>query len=266
MTIDTVPEKIQPTEEDTAEERSRRFGELRRRYDPLRPHIRRALYGVEDPKERSMTRKAAFIAADSLMQEVAPIIERSKIDPLTELNTKEGFKEILTLEAAKAKLSGEQLRLLFIDLNNFKPVNDILGHDVGDKVIAQFAALIKASMRPTDVAGRAEEQPKEEEETNGHAGRFGGDEFMILLKNADDIAVDSFFKRLSARLPTMPIYQTLVGNGINVTMSAGASDVDLNNPTESLKRADGAMYQAKKISHLNPGTNQLSIKKQQLTT
>lgn len=238
-------------------------GELRNRYKKVQSYVRRALYGVDDRKERKIKRNAAFVAADSLMQEVTPIIEQSKIDHLTQLNTKDGFTEILTLETAKAKLSGEKLMVIFIDLNKFKPVNDKLGHDVGDKVIGQFGELIKKSMRPTDVAGRVEEESEDEEITNGHAGRFGGDEFVVLLKDADKIAAESFFKRLSAKLPSMPIYKSLMDNGLSVTMSAGATEVDLDNPSNSIKSADTEMYKAKAISDKNPNTNQLSTGGQQ---
>jgi len=248
----------------TNESKSVKFsGDLRRHFTRVKPHVDRAVYGVENPKEKRKMRNAAFVAADSLMQEVTPIIENGKIDPLTELNTKESFNEILTLEAMKAKESGQKLMVVFIDLNNFKPVNDTLGHDMGDVVIAQFGKLIKKSMRPTDIAGRVEGESGSDEETNGHAGRFGGDEFVVLLKDADETAVKSFFKRLSARLPSIPIYETLKENGLNVTMSAGAAEVDLDHPSASLVIADGEMYRAKKISHENPNTNQLSTGGQQ---
>ena len=249
---DTKDIQQQPQEQGT------KFGELRSRYIKVLPHVRRALHGLQDPKERKIKRNAAFVAADSLMQDVAPIIEKSKIDQLTKLNTKEGFEEILTIEAEKAKLSGENLMVVFIDLNNFKSINDTLGHNFGNEVIAQMGGLIGNSIRPTDVAGRVEEEPQ----TNGHAGRFGGDEFMVLLKNTDEAGANSFFRRLAERFPSIAAYQTLILHGINVTMSAGATRVNLNNPLDSITNADREMYLAKAVSHKNSNTNQISIREQ----
>ena len=256
-----------PADETTTPSASPKFsGDVRRRFEKVLPHVKRATFGAKDPQDRKTKRNAAFVAADSLMQEVTPIIEQSKIDSLTGLNTKVGFNEILALEAAKAKESGQKLMVVFVDLNEFKPVNDKLGHGAGDEVISQFGNLIKESMRPTDVAGRVEEESGNEEASDGHAGRFGGDEFVVLLKDADAVAVNSFFNRLSTRLTSIPIYETLLKNGLNVSMSAGTAEVDLDNPSKSLMVADSEMYKAKDISHRNPNTNQLSIGQQQPTT
>ena len=263
MTTATATEVQKGTPVTQTPEEGKFSGDLRKRYQKVRSHVRRALFDVTDPTERRVRRNSAFVAADSLMQEIAPILERYKTDSLSGLNTKDGFNELLTLEAERAKRSGEKLTVLFLDLNKFKKVNDILGHDAGDAVIAQVGQLIKDSIRPTDVAARprkeGEKNPKEEEKTNGHAGRIGGDEFTILLTGAGTEDVGSFFDRLSSRLPSIPIHQTLVENGINVSIACGASDVDLDNPRESVKIADQAMYEAKRMSRRRKNTSQIAI-------
>lgn len=248
MTIDTATENKLHTQNTSVNEvlKPKYSGELRRRYEKVLPHVRRALYGVRNPKERKVKRNAAFVAADSLMQEVDPIIEAYKKDPLTELNTRQTFLEILNIEAQKAKLSGQNLKLLFIDLDGFKLVNDRLGHHVGDDVLRQVSEVIRNSIRPTDIAGRMEPEKEKDTPTNGHTARYGGDEFVILLPNTDDDGVKIVLDRLSKRVGQIPLQETLEKEGLNVTMSVGTENVNLDDPISSLKAADAAMYEEKK--------------------
>ncbi|MBI3985106.1 MAG: GGDEF domain-containing protein [Candidatus Levybacteria bacterium] len=232
------------------------FGELRKRYERVLPHVRRALFDVTDPKERKIKRNAAFIAADSLRTEVDSIIEDAKIDSLTRLNNLATFKQIYEHEVASAKKTGEGLVLLFVDLNKFKDINTALGHEGANRLLAEFGGMLGSKIRPTDTAARIEES---DEETNGQAARYGGDEFVILLSGADKETIEKLFNRINLSLAMLPSQQVLQGKGISLTISMGASAVDLDNPSQSFDDADHAMYEAKKQSKLAGDTNSLSI-------
>ncbi|WP_127471407.1 diguanylate cyclase domain-containing protein [Thiomicrorhabdus aquaedulcis] len=122
--------------------------------------------------------------------------------------------------------------LVFIDLDNFKPVNDKYGHEAGDAVLKSFAHLLKESLRPDDLACR-----------------LGGDEFILLIQNiAHRAQLDSIINRILTQLQTPMIYDQ---NPLNVSCSIGvydyvASQTSINLPAdEAVKKADLAMYQAK---------------------
>lgn len=89
-------------------------------------------------------------------------------DPLTGLKNRRRFEEDLRFELARSRREGSEGALLMLDLDNFKQVNDTLGHPVGDRVIAEMAGVLRARMRESDVVAR-----------------LGGDEFAIILPRCD---------------------------------------------------------------------------------
>ncbi len=232
------------------------IGETRARYGRVYQHVRRALHGVTDPKDRKIKRNAAFIAADSLRTEVDTIIEDAKIDNLTKLNNLGTFKQIYEHEVEKSGKTGEGLVLLFVDLNKFKDINTILGHEGANQLLAEFGEMLGRKIRPTDTAARIEEG---EEKTNGHAARYGGDEFVILLQGASEEVIRNFYNRLNLSLSLLPSNLLLQQRGVDLTISMGATAVDLSNPNQSFKDADAAMYDAKEQSKKTGNSNSLSI-------
>ena len=88
----------------------------------------------------------------------------SLMDPVTELLNLRGLQEILSHEVHRAKQKKDDFLVLFVDLDDFKKINDSLGHAIGDVVLKEVAKKLKASLRATD-----------------YVARIGGDEFMILL-------------------------------------------------------------------------------------
>ena len=87
-------------------------------------------------------------------------------DSLTGLRNRRGFHDLLELSIETANKKGEQLALLYMDLDKFKEVNDTLGHEIGDELLKQFANRLINNVRGNSVLGR-----------------IGGDEFLILLKD-----------------------------------------------------------------------------------
>ncbi|MHB8636089.1 MAG: putative bifunctional diguanylate cyclase/phosphodiesterase [Fimbriimonadaceae bacterium] len=127
----------------------------------------------------------------------------------------------------RSKRSGESSGLLFIDLDNFKYVNDSLGHDEGDRLLVELAARFKACVRGGDTVAR-----------------LGGDEFTILM---EDVAVDGGLVRTAeAILASLRQPVVLDGRTIVATASIGMALSDSScTPASLLRDADTAMYHAK---------------------
>jgi diguanylate cyclase (GGDEF)-like protein/PAS domain S-box-containing protein len=129
------------------------------------------------------------------------------------------------LEAARA--SGRTTGVLFVDLDDFKIVNDTMGHAVGDELLVAVAARLTSSVRPSDTAAR-----------------LGGDEFAMLIDAAaDPEAVDAFAERIVAAFTepfTLSEATVLAAATVGVATSQDSGDVD-----ELLRHADLALYAAK---------------------
>jgi diguanylate cyclase (GGDEF)-like protein/PAS domain S-box-containing protein len=155
-------------------------------------------------------------------------------DALTGLPNRVAFMEQLELALSAARLHGSRLALLFIDLDEFKRVNDSLGHLAGDELLQQVGARITGTLRATDLVAR-----------------FGGDEFMVLLPGAVDDAElrDVARKLLAAVAQPVPIE----GRQMRVTPSIGVAVFprDGESAHDLIKNADAAMYQAKSRGRAN---------------
>ena len=157
-------------------------------------------------------------------------------DSLTGLANRLAFRETLDHRLMQLRGVGRQLALLFADIDDFKRVNDTLGHDVGDEVLIQFANRIREAVERIGGA-------------NGELARFGGDEFVILLQGDgphDDVRTSAahLAETLVAEL-SRPIVvqdrQVFLGTSIGVTLFPD----DASGATMLMKNGDIAMYQAK---------------------
>ncbi len=109
--------------------------------------------------------------------------KRAIYDPLTGLFNRYVLMEFLSKEIERIKREkGEQLFLIFLDLDNFKQVNDFYGHKEGDKVLKEVARLLKEHFRKYDIVSR-----------------FGGDEFMVIIRNNSRQNVEETLRNLKAR-------------------------------------------------------------------
>lgn len=149
-------------------------------------------------------------------------------DALTGLLNRGAFLESLRERLQAARGGGRQLALLFLDLDNFKRVNDSLGHLEGDQVLRTVADRIGACVRSSDVVGR-----------------FGGDEFVLLLDEVhsrEDVHVV-----LMALLSVVEVPVRADGRDLSVTPSIGVAMFPEHgdSPEELLQHADTAMYLAK---------------------
>ena len=174
---------------------------------------------------------------DSIARHDRDIRRMAYTDALTGLANRLAFRESLDQRLMQLRGTGRPLALLFADIDDFKRVNDTLGHDAGDEVLVQFANRIRAAV---DDCGS--------EETL--LARFGGDEFVILLQGGDGPR-DDVRERASALAEALveelgrPIVvqgrQVFLGSSVGITLfpedAAGA--------TALMKNGDIAMYQAK---------------------
>jgi diguanylate cyclase (GGDEF)-like protein len=161
-------------------------------------------------------------------------------DPLTGLPNRLLFTEQLQKTLGYAQRQGRQVAIMFVDLDNFKRVNDTLGHNVGDELLKVVSAKLAGSIRAQDWIGRSEGGPG----ANSIA-RLGGDEFIVMLNDVPDAAgAASVARRLVAALAEPVMLQSTelcVGGSVGVAMyPADGTDIDT-----LLMNADTAMYRAK---------------------
>ncbi len=164
--------------------------------------------------------------AERKLQEALRLVE---LDALTGLPNRVLFFDRFTRAIANAKRHNQRLALLFLDLNNFKQINDTLGHSVGDEVLKHAARCFVSSVREADTVSR-----------------LGGDEFLILLTEVTQPADATLIARkVTAALGT----PNRIGEHLlRLTTSIGISIYpdDGDTPDELVERADAAMYRAKR--------------------
>jgi diguanylate cyclase (GGDEF)-like protein len=153
----------------------------------------------------------------------------SRTDPVTCLYNRRHVEEHLGLTASAARRHGHPLSVLLVDIDHFKTVNDRYGHDVGDLVLRTVAERMSADLRAEDVIGR-----------------WGGEEFVVVLAFTSLAGAVTVAERLRAAVAAAPIQAGDVGP-VTVTVSVGcaAAAATDSDPTELVRRADSALYQAK---------------------
>ncbi len=155
-------------------------------------------------------------------------------DPLTQLPNRAYLTERLNSILALARRRNGQTAILFIDLDNFKTVNDSLGHAVGDALLVEIARRISAAVRDADVVSR-----------------LGGDEFLVVLS---DIASSEDAARVASKLiDAITSVAHVGGHPLSVSPSIGISvfPADGDTADDLIRHADAAMYHAKESGRSN---------------
>ncbi|UBU11225.1 GGDEF domain-containing protein [Nonomuraea gerenzanensis] len=154
----------------------------------------------------------------------------ARTDAKTGLLNAAAWQREADTEIVRARRTGDTLALLIIDIDHFKRVNDAHGHLVGDQVLVGVAAMLRGQLRDYDVVGR-----------------FGGEEFVVLLPGADIDEARRVAERLRVRISHMaiPVDDTLV----RVTISAGVALMSVHGDDliDLLTAADLALYRAKEL-------------------
>jgi diguanylate cyclase (GGDEF)-like protein len=160
----------------------------------------------------------------------------ARADFLTGLANLKAFFEKAEYEVERLKRYASPLTVAFLDLDNFKSINDKFGHQTGDKLLIAVAQIIKDNIRATDTAAR-----------------IGGDEFLVLLPQTDEGSAREMLDRLQEEL-----IRVMRQNGWPVTPSTGVVTY-LNPPSsveEMVQKADWAMYAVK-----NNGKNAINCRR-----
>lgn len=176
-----------------------------------------------------------FTIALSAVKKALEAAKRSaRTEPLTGISNSRAFSEVVGREIDRARRYSHSLSFAYIDLDDFKAVNDHFGHSVGDTLLQAVAHSIKKDIRETDTVAR-----------------LGGDEFAILLPETGPKSARQFIERIRDRL-TRDVQE----HGWPVTFSIGvvtfmSPPIDVN---EAIRIADSLMYSAK-----NSGKNTIKF-------
>ena len=149
-------------------------------------------------------------------------------DPVSELPNRAYFQENLDRILRKSMAQGKKMALIYLDLDDFKKINDSLGHLMGDKLLKKIASNIKKTVRNSDFIAR-----------------IGGDEFAVLIEEFEDIEFCETIGNRIIQLFSEPFY--IDGHEINSSVSIGIAIYPNGGDDASsiMKHADMAMYQSK---------------------
>jgi two-component system, cell cycle response regulator len=180
-------------------------------------------------RARSQVRKRRY--AERLRDNVQISIEMAITDGLTGLFNRRYMENHLGTLVEQAATRSKPLSLLALDIDHFKSINDTYGHDAGDDVLRDFALRIKRSIRGIDLACRC-----------------GGEEFIIVMPETDMTVAATVAERLRRRIAMEPFTISSGSRRIPVTLSIGIAALRGrdDNPASLLKRADQALYRAKR--------------------
>jgi diguanylate cyclase (GGDEF)-like protein/PAS domain S-box-containing protein len=175
----------------------------------------------ERKRAEQQVREMHELLQDALRREE----EIARIDPLTQVANRRAFYELGEVELARAKRYERPLTFVCIDLDNFKRVNDTLGHTTGDAVLVTVAGALRRELRVTD-----------------SVARMGGDEFAVILPETDPHAARIVLDKLHSGL-----LETMGSNHWDVTFSIGAGSflVPPSTLEEAMRIADDTMYSVK---------------------
>ena len=177
---------------------------------------------------------AALAEVEEVAATAAPAIENARrfqearqladLDALTGLHNYRFFHETLEREAARAQRYDRELALIVFDIDDFKAINDRIGHLAGDAVLAEAAMQVQSVVRSADIASRV-----------------GGDEFAVILPESSLADAENFYRRLQRAIDTWQEQPT------HVKLSAGIAQLRADDDSVSFfKRADEALYEAKR--------------------
>jgi diguanylate cyclase len=163
-----------------------------------------------------------------LESELRRLSDEVSTDVLTQVANRRGLAQVFEAERARIDRGGPTFAVGLIDIDNFKKLNDTLGHAAGDVALKSLAARVKEWLRPVD-----------------HIARFGGEEFVVMLTATPVAEAQQVLTRLQRQLSASLFMHD--GREVFVTFSAGVTDYRPGEALElALERADEALYEAKR--------------------
>lgn len=180
---------------------------------------------LQELRERAEEKRAEIA---KLQAELDRASAQARHDPLTGTLNRKGLDEVMEREIARAKRSGQPLCLALLDVDDFKALNDRLGHASGDAALIHLAEVTRTVTRPQDMLAR-----------------YGGEEFVIVLPDTAMAQGIEVLTRLQRELTARFFLQN--NEKILITFSAGVAQMGPSETsTEALRRADQGMYLAKR--------------------
>ncbi len=162
------------------------------------------------------------------LENIQIVTNHANRDYLTGLYNRRYFFESMITYEEDIKESGEKYAIAMIDIDDFKKINDIYGHDVGDQIIIALSEILRATTSYRDVVAR-----------------FGGEEFCIVLKNINRYSAVDICERIRQEVESFS-YALDKDKYINFTISIGASLHEDETLEETIENADMMLYKAKK--------------------
>jgi diguanylate cyclase (GGDEF)-like protein len=185
------------------------------------------------PQDVHFVQALANVLADAIERHAADEALRHRVlhDPLTGLPNRPSFIESLGGSLSRSAVSGSPVGILFLDLDNFKLINDSMGHHAGDELLQAVAPRLRAHLRPGDIVAR-----------------FGGDEFGILVDRlADEAEAVAIADRIAAAFAE-PYPMGGVDHFVSASIGIAVARPSAREPIEAdmlIRDADAAMYRAK---------------------
>ncbi|SHH48120.1 diguanylate cyclase [Thermosipho atlanticus] len=168
------------------------------------------------------------IEQTSLRRELEECKEQSYVDDLTGVFNRKGLEFFLNKKIKEVKRYKRKICVLFLDLDDFKVINDVHGHCMGDKVLKIIAESLKNNLRADDIVAR-----------------FGGDEFVVISEINDKFSIE-FLARKIKMLVEYSFFKTESGDVIKTSASIGGTMIKEDDTVQSiLRRADKLMYESK---------------------
>jgi diguanylate cyclase len=190
----------------------------------MRKSIQRTHDEMMVAREGAMQHEARVQALERELVDVSSLV---RLDPLTQVLNRRGLEEAFAVEQARAERENIPLSVVLLDIDNFKCLNDSLGHQAGDRALVHVANLVRGSLRPSD-----------------KVARYGGEEFVILLP-ATTIADAAAILTRTQRQLTRTIFLH-DDEKILITFSAGVTQYRHGDTYGAVvHRADDAVYAAK---------------------
>lgn len=190
----------------------------------MRESIQRTHTDLLTARETAVRHEARVQALERELVDVSSLV---RIDPLTQVLNRRGLEEAFIVEQSRAERENVPLSVVLLDIDNFKCLNDSLGHQAGDKALVHVANLVRGSLRPSD-----------------KVARYGGEEFVILLPATKGTDAATIITRTQRQLTrTFFLHDN---EKILITFSAGVTEYRPGDTYGSVvHRADGAVYVAK---------------------
>jgi diguanylate cyclase len=199
--------------------------EVMRETRGIQINIQRSREELIEMRKRVEEAEAEIVRLQSDLAEASEVIRH---DPLTGALNRKGMDEALDREVGRAQRRGSTLSLAMLDIDNFKKLNDTLGHQAGDEALVHLAQVVRDTLRPQDALAR-----------------YGGEEFVVLMPDTELDDGINVMTRLQRQLTKRFFLHK--NDKLLITFSAGVAELSPEETAlDGLKRADAAMYLAKR--------------------